>query len=345
MFNKTMMDIINKYPWLAEENVKLILSPDSDGFLSALLYLNYFNAEVVGYYDCKIMLCKKDINPKDCFFVDHDIFCKDIKSCGHHMVCYNKNKKSDSWSNFDNAVQLNNLRGFDGYHDFQRKYPFATIHFLLSLLENVKHIEISSDAIVPLLFSDGVFNNLFGYPENCLDWLKWLKADDEESLLHDVFFKDIPFSSVMEKMEIFFNSRDKFNMVRCYDTVEECVKNKKQSRTGHHMVLTHKNGSPMNIIKNTDETYSVFEDERKRVLGFISLISSLMGWKTMPDKWSFDNMNLYSFKKDQLGSSGGYSKLNQANYDRIISDKCFSMAMTANTTVEYTIDINGYFKK
>ena len=206
--NETMLNIIKKYPWIADDNAKLILSPDSDGFLSALLYLNYFNARVVGYYDCKVMLCEKDINPNDCYFVDLDIFCKDIKSCGHHMVCFNKDKVNENWCNYNNAVQLNNLRNFDCKHDFQRKYPFATIHFLLSLLECVKKIEISPDAVTPLLFSDGVCNNLFGYPENCLDWFKWLKADDEESLLNSIFYKNIPFSNVMEKMDKFFKERD-----------------------------------------------------------------------------------------------------------------------------------------
>ena len=35
--------------------------------LSALLYLNYFDAEVVGYYDGKVMLSKENVDPKVCF--------------------------------------------------------------------------------------------------------------------------------------------------------------------------------------------------------------------------------------------------------------------------------------
>lgn len=208
MRNETMENILQKYPWITKENQNLIISPDSDGFLSALLLMNFFNAKVVGYYDCKIMLCKQDVNPKDCTFVDLDIFCKDIKSVGHHMVCYNKNKKPDNWHHYDNCIQLNNLRDFDCQHNFQQKYPFATIHFLLSLLENVKNIEISSEAIVPLLFSDGVCNNLFGYPENCLEWFTWLKANENGSLLYDVFYKELPFSTVMSRMDEFFKARD-----------------------------------------------------------------------------------------------------------------------------------------
>lgn len=67
-----------------------------------------------------------------------DVYNKNIKSIGHHMVCYNKNKLPNNWYNYDNCIQINNLRNFDKTKDFQRKYPFATIHFLLALLSNVK---------------------------------------------------------------------------------------------------------------------------------------------------------------------------------------------------------------
>ena len=167
-------EILQKYPWICKENQKLIISPDSDGFLSALLYINYFGGEVVGYYDGKVMLCPENIDPKDCLFLDMDVYCNKIKSVGHHMVCFNKNNLPSNWSNYDNCIQINNLRGFDKTHDFQRKYPFATIHFLLVLLSKVKDIKLSDDAVVPLLFSDGVWNVLFGYTENCLDWFEWL---------------------------------------------------------------------------------------------------------------------------------------------------------------------------
>lgn len=63
MPNETMERIVERYHWVKEENQKLIISPDSDGFLSSLLLMNYFNAKVVGYYDCKVMLCEKGVDP------------------------------------------------------------------------------------------------------------------------------------------------------------------------------------------------------------------------------------------------------------------------------------------
>lgn len=343
MPNETMQKIIEKYPWIKEENQKLIISPDSDGFLSALLFMNFFNARVVGYYDCKIMLCDRNINPCDCTFLDLDIFCKDIKSVGHHMVCFNKNKKPDNWYHYDNCIQLNNLRNFDCQHNFQQKYPFATIHFLLSLLETVKNIEIASEAIVPLLFSDGVCNNLFGYPENCLEWLQWLKANSKDSLLYNIFYKETPFSTVMEQMNEFFKARDRFNSTSYYDVNEMRVIKKNRSRSGHHMILTLSDGTPTNIVKNSHNTYDMFDQEKMRTLGFIGLMANMMGWRPMTERWSFTDLKLYKFKKESM-SMGSAARLNQSTYNSMVESDCFSMAITARTTIEYTCDTEGYFR-
>lgn len=343
MPNDTMHYIIEKYPWIKEENQKLIISPDSDGFLSALLLINYFNAKVVGYYDCKVMLCDADTDPKDCVFVDLDIFCQDIKSVGHHMVCYNKNHLPANWQHYDNCIQLNNLRNFDAQHNFQQKYPFATIHFLLALLETVKDIAIAPEAIIPLLFSDGVCNNLFGYPENCLDWFEWLKANDPSTLLYNVFYKETPFSTVMEQMDKFFKQRDCYNSTCYYDIDSQAVISRRMARSGHHMIISLSNGTPTNIVQNQNQTYDIFTPEKERTLGFITLMANLMGWDTLPAKWSFSNLKLYEFRKESM-SVGGAQRLNQSNYQRMVERDCFSMAITAGTTIEYTRDVHGIFR-
>ena len=157
--------------------------------LSALLYLNYFDAEVVGYYDGKVMLSKENVDPKDCLFLDMDV--------------YNKNKSQNNWYNYDNCIQINNLRNFDKTKDFQRKYPFATIHFLLALLSNVKEIKLSDNAIIPLLFSDGVWTVLFGYTENCLDWFDFLHVKEKDNILNPIFCGNHSFLTIMEKINDF----------------------------------------------------------------------------------------------------------------------------------------------
>lgn len=132
-----------------------------------------------------------------------DVYNKNIKSIGHHMVCYNKNKLPNNWYNYDNCIQINNLRNFDKTKDFQRKYPFATIHFLLALLSNVKEIKLSDNAIIPLLFSDGVWTVLFGYTENCLDWFDFLHVKEKDNILNPIFCGNHSFLTIMEKINDF----------------------------------------------------------------------------------------------------------------------------------------------
>ena len=42
MSNETMQQIIEKYPWIKEENQKLIISPDSDGFFVRASFHEFF---------------------------------------------------------------------------------------------------------------------------------------------------------------------------------------------------------------------------------------------------------------------------------------------------------------
>lgn len=336
-------EILKKYPWIIKEKQKLIISPDSDGFLCALLYLNYFDAEVVGYYDGKIMLCPPDINPKDCLFLDMDIFCKNIKSVGHHMVCFNKNNLPSNWYNYDNCIQINNLRKFDKVHDFQRKYPFATIHFLLTLLSNVKKIKLGENAIVPLLFSDGVWTVLFGYTENCLDWFNWLHIKEKNSILNSIFCGNTSFNTVMEEINLFLRERDKLNSKCTYNPLTLETNYKNRSRTGDKLMISNSHGEPINIKKKDESTYDIINEEQERVKKFITLLSSLMGWQPYIDKWNFSNFKLRKFSKGILDGKSGHEKFNQVNYKKMVEGKCFSMAITSSLAIEYTIDDQGFF--
>ena len=63
----------------------------------------------------------------------------------------------------------------------------ATIHMLLGLIGSKTKIDIPVSAICPLLYTDGVFKNLFNCPENCLDWLKYLTRIKEKVVCTQYF--------------------------------------------------------------------------------------------------------------------------------------------------------------
>ena len=51
-------NLILKFPWIVEKKKYAILSPDSDGILSAIFMSHFFDWEIVGFYDGKILLLK-----------------------------------------------------------------------------------------------------------------------------------------------------------------------------------------------------------------------------------------------------------------------------------------------
>ena len=78
--------LIHNQPWVIEKNHNCIISPDSDGFLCGLLMSTYFNWKIVGFYDGKTLLSRKDIKISECIFLDVEIFNKNIRSIGNHCV-------------------------------------------------------------------------------------------------------------------------------------------------------------------------------------------------------------------------------------------------------------------
>lgn len=85
--------LLELYPWLAAKKQKAIISPDTDGFLCGLFMAELLDWEIVGYYDGKAMVLRKGLSAGDCVFLDMDVFRKEIKSIGHHMVLHSMENK------------------------------------------------------------------------------------------------------------------------------------------------------------------------------------------------------------------------------------------------------------
>lgn len=110
------------------------------------------------------------------------------------------------------------------------------------------------------------------------------------------------------------------------------------------MIVSLSDGTPANIIKNDNNTYEILEQEKERTLGFIGLMAKLMGWDACTEKWCFSNLKLYRFKKESMSVSTT-PRLNQGSYKEMVESNCFSMAITAGSTIEYTRDVEGFFRK
>lgn len=318
-------EIIKNYPWIITENLKCIISPDSDGLLCGLLMSYYLKWEIIGFYDGKILLLKEGSTCSDVVFLDMEIFRPDIKSIGHHITLYNKNNPPRKWVQWkwnNICIQPNLLRNYDGCHNFRLKYPLAAVHLLIGIIGSRLSINIPESAICPLLFTDGTFNVLFKYPENVLNWLNFLRANEEGNPLKFIFENETySVISLMRGMDDFFRKRDKISVTR---------------ERGDRLKISNTDGSPYNLIKDDKNTFKINENAKSRIVKFINLLSNMTTWEYKKSNWNWENLNLFKFRKEDF--SGKKLNVNTENFEKLINKEPLSWAMTSGQNIEYTLE-------
>lgn len=324
-------DVINydfiksNYPWIIKKNQKCILSPDSDGLLCGLFMSHYMNWEVVGFYDGKVALIKDGVRPtdEDVVFLDIELYRKNIKSIGHHMLSLNNRWLPLDWNErFHNCIQPNLLRKYDGKTTFRLKYPLATIHFLIGILENELKIEVSERAIFPLIFTDGTYNVMFSYPENVMNWWKYLDIEKNSKLLNKVFLnEDYSVINLMKEMQNFFDRRDRISISK---------------ERGDRMKISNKDSTPHNIELELNGNYKIIDDAKIRCTKFLKLLEEDTNWGYNNSNWNFNNLKLYSFKKRDFKGMGW--TLKKSDWEKFISLNPLSWAMTSGDNIEFTIE-------
>ncbi len=322
--------IIERFPWLIQKNQNYILSPDSDGLLCGLFVSNYLKGKIRGFYDGKIMVIEKGFKPEDCIFLDMEVFRKNIRSVGQHIIMFNKGRPPENWKNFDNCASINNIRNHDGYHDFRLKYPFGTIHFLIGVLGTMQKIEVPKSAIAPLLFTDGTWMNLLGYTENSLSWLKYLRADEEGVPLNEIFLnKHYSLHELMETMNEFLRERDAISISR---------------ERGDRVTITLRGGEgvPYNLVIEEENFYLFNEEAKRRAEKFLALLSKLTGWKYNQQDWSWNRWRLSKFTKGDF--TGAKIRLSNRTFDEFIKKNPLSFAMTSTQNIEYTLEKPDYLR-
>lgn len=319
-----------KYPWILERNLYCVISPDSDGFLCALAMSKYLNWKIVGFYDDKVSVINKDYLDKKVVFLDGEIFRENARSVGHHMLTLNKRHIPESFKNFDNCLQPNLIRNYDCKSDFRLKYPLATIHLLVSILGYFdKNINLPDSALTPLFFTDGLFNVLFKYPENVLNWIKYLRINEEWNPLYK-FFCSTSHSvfDIMNKMNDFFRQRDDISI---------------HNERGDRLRLSHQSdGSPRNIEDHFGACM-ISQSAYDRILRFINMIAGLTTWQYQKDSWlCWSNLQFYEFTKRDIKNSDRTS-LTLTSFSNMLNQNPLSWAITSSDNIEYTLEIPGKF--
>lgn len=324
--------VIRRYPWIVEEGHSCILSPDSDGFLCGLLMAKYKHWKIVGFYDDKVSVIKRSSLREDPIFLDGEIFRPGIRSVGHHMLLLNKRQKPDQFDKgFVNCIQPNLFRGYDGKHDFRLKYPLATIHLLASILafEKKGSVKMSSRAIPPLFFTDGVFNVLFKYPENVLNWLHYLRVDEDWNPLKNVFESDkYTVFTLMKEMQEFFRRRDEID--------RKAGKLEKGER-GDKLRLSDGDGAPKNIDGITTGCCNLKPGAKARAIEFIGIIGEMTGWDYVQSDWDcWSDLQYFKFKKGSFKDAG--KTLTGEHFLSFIKRNPLSWAQTSGANIEFTLE-------
>ena len=313
--------IIKKFPWILSRDQNCIISPDCDGQLCALFMSQHLNWKVKGFYDGKILLVEKGVNPSSVVYLDVEIYKKSVRSVGQHMMLPNKNMPPNNWSNLDDCISANNLRGFDAKNDFKNKYPFGTIHLLISIIGSVMQMEKNDKVIAPLLYADGTFKNIFGYPENSLDWLRFLKVK-ENNILNDVFFtQSAPVTKIMELMKDLFKN----------------IQNIGGNRGTEKIKISERGGEQaVSVIKDVDQIY-IEKSETEKSEKILKMFADMSGWVYKRENWTWGNFTHFQFDKNTLKTTG-FKKRNE-----LLEKNPTSFAITATDRMEYTKHQKGVF--
>jgi hypothetical protein len=316
--------ICEKYGWILERNHACILSPDSDGLLCGLFMSMFLDWKIVGFYDGKVSVINTKYTNANPIFLDMEIFRKDIRSMGHHMVLVHKKHIPETWDNFDNCIQPNNLRKYDAKSNYRLKYPLATVHMLISIVAyKNRNISIPESAIPALFFTDGVFQVLFSYPENVLNWLQYLRINEDWNPLKSIFENEkYSVFTLMNEMDKFFRRRDKIS-----------IKNQR----GDKLRISNKDGTPANIENIEYGNCHISIDARDRIIDFIKLLSELTTWNFKIDDWlCWNDMKFSQFTKGDFKNDR--KTITIQNFKEFIAKKPLSWAMTTGDNIEYTLE-------
>ena len=304
-------EIIENYPWLLERNHKCVISPDADGMRSGLFMSHYLNWEVVGYYDNgKNLILKKGVSAKECIFIDTEIYRKEIRSCGHHIVLYSDKHIPENWGNFSNCLNPNNLRNRTSQNQFGLKYPMGTIHFLLCVIGYKYNIEFSKDSLFVILQADGTINRFIDrYSENLMDWLNYL----------DVFNGKNTFGNLLHhKIDLLDFSKEYVNYVQGF------VKAKKDK-----IPISGLNGLIRESFNSSSDGFS--NECKKHIENYLYFISKKTGWALDKDKWLWGNFKVFEFTKKS-------AKPGVKNFSAAVKNNFLSLAFTSSLDMEYTLE-------
>jgi hypothetical protein len=193
--------------WFCQRGLSMVVSPDFDGLLCALLMNSHLGWQLCGFYDGKALaLCHPVNHICELVFLDVEIYRPSVRSIGNHLLQWSSRTPLP---NFQRTINPNLLRGITAYkeeEEFQRKYPFGTSHFLLALLAHSGvelRLPTTNKLLTILLYPDGTHRVLLNYRSNVMDWLKWMDVKSSQKPISQLFqaLVTMPLAEIVHGLE------------------------------------------------------------------------------------------------------------------------------------------------
>jgi hypothetical protein len=243
----------------------MVIGDDLDSLLSAMYLQQKFGWPVAGVYcqytrlwhvDSKDDFLKKLLAGK-LFAVDLDIYHTAIPSLGHHIISLNV---SDELPGHSHSLNPNALRGFSVGQHFKRKYPLATIHFLLWLFEE-KNLSPAAEMLVWL--ADSAFVNAQHYRENVEEWATQ-------------FFDFLAFAQILPALQTLDFEKDLQEKILCRMAANPLCRTSKSSYKSKNLGL---NGFQCQF-ENPNA-------QNSHLQSLLNILSELSGWPrlTFPNRF------------------------------------------------------------
>jgi len=174
-------NIFKNFKWLKERDKCFIISADYDGLICASFLVNFLGWELVGYYNMeKIWISEKGINQKkELIWVDLNIVPKAGKAIGGHITMLDNQIPKG----FDSSCNLNLIKKLSN-NDFDKKYPFSTLIFLMWLFNY--QIPKNEMARFLILHSDASWLKYQKYTNNINYWISNLERYNWDFLFNNI---------------------------------------------------------------------------------------------------------------------------------------------------------------
>lgn len=287
-------DFGRKVERLRKRDLAMIISLDLDGILSAMLLQELLDWKVVGFYNFENFWTLADSpNLEEIVFIDHDIYRRNVLSVGHHLLQWDKDTPIPEHQPMT-SINPNLLRGhmFDGGKGLKHKYPFGTFHFLLACYHAwgmIESLPTDSEWLFVMMHVDSSLRNAFTYPQNALDWLRWLGSLNKGSPLR-------PLCDVLTSV----SSTD---LLRGIAIVKKRIK-----RMGFPEDSQCSISDPMDPVQ-----WAQFQ-------AVVSWLKELTGWRSTWPHFPSERVKKVQMRRDRC-------KPTKANFLRVVTKRPFSYAL------------------